>query len=74
MFAGEEYQILVHFGSHDPGFYEQLLVFSLETYEEPAENVDIIRLLEVTQTSIIKESLPHGASPLWEYTKNAIEG
>ena len=57
LFLGEEYQIKVHFHSHHAGFYEQLLVFEFETWQQPSDKFKIMRLLEVIHQTSSTEQL-----------------
>ncbi|XP_042346930.1 putative helicase mov-10-B.2 [Plectropomus leopardus] len=44
---GKTYEIQVHFFSEHAGFYEQLLIFQLQTCQQSSDKFEIMRLLEV---------------------------
>ncbi|XP_047426420.1 putative helicase mov-10-B.1 [Mugil cephalus] len=46
---GEAFHLTVHFCSHDAGFYDQLLIFTFETCQQPSDKFEIMRLLEITR-------------------------
>ncbi|XP_035864328.1 putative helicase mov-10-B.1 isoform X1 [Sander lucioperca] len=56
---GESYKLKVHFDSEHAGFYEQLLVFQVESRQQSSDKFEIMRILEVIHwTSFSEEPLP----------------
>lgn len=59
LFLGESYKLKVHFDSEHAGFYEQLLVFQVESRQQSSDKFEIMRILEVIHwTSFSEEPLP----------------